>query len=162
MRRSLHLLLMFVLILRGLAGTAMAAGVLPPLLPAGSQHAQAHGFHTSQVDVPEPIAHVHAPDTVDLAADANDAKGLKEGHAGHGARTAATSQCNGECLDSPAGPGHGHQSTACSACEICHSAMLDVVLPALPVIASVGSGSPLARVPFVSAPTALAIKPPIA
>ena len=42
MRRGLYFVLMVVLVLRGLTGTAMAAGVLPPLLPASAPHAQEH------------------------------------------------------------------------------------------------------------------------
>ena len=42
MRRGLYFVLMVVLVLRGLTGTAMAAGVLPPLLPASAPHVQEH------------------------------------------------------------------------------------------------------------------------
>lgn len=55
MRRSLFFLLMVVLVLRGLAGTAMAAGMVPPLSATGAAHhpaaAAEHGgsHHGAQV-----------------------------------------------------------------------------------------------------------------
>jgi hypothetical protein len=159
MRRSLYLILMFVLILRGLAGTAMAAGVLPPLLPMGVQHAQVKGPHAPQASAAEAALQAH---NLHAASTTADGDGPDESHAGHAAGATAASPCGGGCPEGAAEHEHEHPFAACSACEICHSAMLDMAPPALPPIPAAGSHSPLAPVPFASAPTALAVKPPIA
>lgn len=59
MRRGLSLLLMVVLVLRGLTGTAMAAGVLPPLQspPAPHSHIQADTARAA----PHTPAEAHQP-----------------------------------------------------------------------------------------------------
>lgn len=156
MRRGLHFLLVVILVLRGLAGTAMAAGVLPPLMPTGPQHAQEHVREHVQHDV-----HVMRGDS-ETAASARDSKSTvpSHPHSGHHASVDPTGAECGECTaDAHA---HDHHSTVCSACEICHSAMLDVAAPAIPTPPLKGSTQPIASVQFASAPAALAVKPPIA
>lgn len=127
MRRGLYVLMMVVLVLRGLTGTAMAAGVLPPLAPLDAQHAQ----HQAQEQT-----HHHDEATTSAACDTSTA-----GCAAHE---------------------HGHHTAACSACEICHSAMLDAPATPTPGRLSPGPQRPLTTAQFDSAPLALAIKPPIA
>ena len=134
MRRGLFVFLMMVLVLRGLTGTAMAAGLVPPLAPAQAPHAQmldhGHGDAASADHTPP----AHAP-------------------------LAAAARCT-ESSDPCAQP--GHHASACSACEICHSAMLTPPAPPAQATPSAGHARPLASAPFDSAPAALAIKPPIA
>jgi len=55
-----------------------------------------------------------------------------------------------------------HVSSKGVACEICHSAMLDVPAALTPVHQPPGPLRALSAAPFDSAPAALAIKPPIA
>lgn len=153
MRRGLYFVLMMVLVLRGLAGTAMAAGVLPQLSaygPAeqqwGPQGQQAHADHHNNA------AHTEA--------DAANWTGAADPeHASHHGLQAATAAC-----DDPATgcTGHDHHSSACSACEICHSAMLDAPPQSALAPSTPGSLLALFAAPFDSAPAALAIKPPIA
>lgn len=166
MRRGLHFLMVFVLILRGLAGTAMAAGVLPPLLPSGPQHAQPHSQHGPHAGKTVAAPHaVHAAHAADVPAVVAANTGVLDGshpghvHTSHPANAVSVPQC-GECLDIPAA--HEHHSVACSACEICHSAMLDVAALAMPMLSLMDSAQPITRVQFDSAPAALAVKPPIA
>lgn len=129
MRRGLFVFLMMVLVLRGLTGTAMAAGLVPPLAPLEAPHAQMldHGHG-------EAASAAHTP-------------------------LAAAAQCT-ESSDHCAQP--GHHASACSACEICHSAMLTPPAPPAQATPPAGHARPLASAPFDSAPAALAIKPPIA
>lgn len=61
MRRGLYFVLMVVLVLRGLTGTAMAAGVLPPLLPASAPHAQEHS-HVVAAEAAYPTSQEHRTD----------------------------------------------------------------------------------------------------
>lgn len=140
MRRSLYFVLMVVLVLRGLTGTAMAAGILPTLPATGAAHHQAlaaeehggghHGAHADMALTEDGPAHAVGCDD-----------------------TASTTGC----------AAHEHHASTCSACEICHSAMLDAP-PAsaqAPVLAT-GAGLPAASARFESALPAPAIKPPIA
>lgn len=130
MRRGLFFVLMVVLVLRGLTGTAMAAGVLPPL--ALTQATAAHQNESAQHTTHDDASH-------------------------HG--TAA--DLGNHCADTSADC-HPHEHATCSACEICHSAML----------AAPGVSTPAARLPSAhlrhtpaplhNAPAALLIKPPIA
>lgn len=145
MRRGLFFVLMVVLVLRGLAGTAMAAGVLPPLA--------AHG--TTPIAALSP-SHEHAAhdphhhgDHTTLAA-----------HAQTDRLTDAVSHC-ADGADTADGSAHDHGST-CFACEICHSAMLDAPMADSLALSLSGAfqHAPVAR--FDSALSALAIKPPIA
>lgn len=125
MRRIFPWLLMLLLVLRGLTGTAMASEWAPPL-PVQS--------------VPASAAASHMPHGMDAHQGAADA-----------------------ACDSAAGDGctaHPH-SPACSACDICHSALLaPPVLAAAPGHAG-SAVRPGATTPFASAQAALAIKPPI-
>jgi len=137
MRRSLYFVLMVVLVLRGLTGTAMAAGILPA---TGAAHHQAsvaeehggghHGAHAGTALPEDGPAH---------AVGCDDA--------------ASTTGC----------AAHEHHASTCSACEICHSAMLDAPpAPAQAPVLATGAGLPAASARFESALAAPAIKPPIA
>ena len=143
MRRSLYFMLMVVLVLRGLTGTAMAAGVLAPLSPmAGTQHQQAplpvdaqahssmHGVHSASED--DHPAGVSAP--IDVSCES------------------ASTSC----------AGHDHHASSCSACGICHSALLDSADLLAPAQHASGTRLPISCAQFDSAPAALVIKPPIA
>lgn len=145
MRRGLYFVLMLVLVLRGLTGTAMAAGVMPPLSThAMAQQQQVHEhLHDELHD-----AHAHAG-AADVA------------HNSHHSAQAAQLACNhtGDNIDCAA---QEHHSSTCSACEICHSAMLDTPARLPLACAPTGTSLPLAAAPFDSAPAALVIKPPIA
>lgn len=132
MRRILPWFLMFLLALRGLTGIAMATEAVPERALQTAQVAQA------------------------LAAASHSAHGLDASPAAaHGAAsvmcaTAVSADCSAH-QDSP----------ACSACGMCHSAVL--ATPALaPAPVHTGSAvQPAAATPFASALAALATKPPI-
>ena len=139
MRRSLYFVLMVVLVLRGLTGTAMAAGILPTLPATGAAHHQAlaaeehggghHGAHADMALPEDGPAHAAGCDA------------------------ASTTGC----------AAHEHHASTCSACEICHSAMLDAPpAPAQAPVLATGAGLPAASARFESALPAPAIKPPIA
>ena len=146
MRRIFSLLLMLLLVLRGLVGTAMAAGMVPVLPADGlpqpvvqSVQQKAHSAHQA-----------HAPDALAAASQAPDQDTT---------HTQCADPASGPCGDSAT---HAH-SSLCSACEICHSVLL---VPPLwgsnlprPVASEVQPG---ATARFASAAAALAIKPPIA
>lgn len=147
MRRILSLALVVMLVLRGLMGTAMAAGVVPPLPIQSVQTVQKAAPAT-------PTAHASA-----IA-----------GHSGHsgyalhatlGDDHHATGPVN--CHDTPTsecGP-HEH-SPSCADCDICHSAMLaPPALPAPPLHLR-GAVRSADSVPFASVQAARTIKPPIA
>ncbi|CAN7244925.1 hypothetical protein [Acidovorax delafieldii] len=171
MRRGFFFLLMVVLVLRGLTGTAMAAGIVAPLLPAGAaQHTEAHQPTAEGMVHDHDQGHPH-----DHSATLAQAEGVApaDAHAHHGAPAAEpgidhTASHSAACQNPDAGcksghdHDHDHHSASCSACEICHSAMLG--LPASPTPAPLPAGAllPLASAQFDSAPAALAIKPPIA
>ena len=132
MRRGLFFILMVVLVLRGLTGTAMAAGVLPPL-------ALTHAA----------TAHQHAADAAQ--------------HATHddASHHSTAADLGNHCADASA-ECHPHEHATCSACEICHSAML-----AAPGVSTTAARLPSAHLrhtpaPLHNAPAALLIKPPIA
>ena len=132
MRRGLFFVLMVVLVLRGLTGTAMAAGVLPPL-------ALTHAA----------TAHQHAADAAQ--------------HATHddASHHSTAADLGNHCADASA-ECHPHEHATCSACEICHSAMLaapDVSIPAARLPSAHLRHTPA---PLHNAPAALLIKPPIA
>ena len=144
MRRISFLALMLLLVLRGLLGTAMAAGMVPSMptdVPVPQATVAPHG-HAS-----------HAPDhsLIELA-----------GLAAHAEHSVAP---NAQCPD----PATGHCDTAshthsplCSACEICHSALLVPSPLSAPLRSAASEVRPGATAPFASAQPALAIKPPIA
>jgi hypothetical protein len=142
MRRGLYFVLMVVVVLRGLTGTAMAAGVLPPLLTSG--------MAPQQQSLPQ---HQHHHDEKVAAAEAG------ADHASHHDLQAIDALCEGE---SPDCDSHAHHSATCSACEICHSAMLDTPDQSRLTPSQPGNTLPPTADRFDSAPAALAIKPPIA
>ena len=167
MRRGFFFLLMVVLVLRGLTGTAMAAGIVAPLLPAGpTQHTGAH----------QPMAegmahdHSHPHDQSVILAQAEDSAPA-DAHAHHGSPAAEpaldhsashAAACQDPDAGCKSGDDHDHHSASCSACEICHSAMLGLPASLTPAPLPAGALLPLASAQFDSAPAALAIKPPIA
>ena len=130
MRSGLFFVLMVVLVLRGLTGTAMAAGVLPPL--ALTQATAAHQHEAAQHKTHDDASH-HST-AADLGNHCADA--------------------SAEC--------HPHEHATCSACEICHSAMLAApgASPHVPRLPSAHLRHTPA--PLHNAPAALLIKPPIA
>ena len=167
MRRGFFFLLMVVLVLRGLTGAAMAAGIVAPLLPAGpAQHTAVHQ------PMAEAMAHDHSHphDQSVILAQAEDSAPA-DAHAHHGAPAAEpgidhTASHSAAWQDPDAGcksgDDHDHHSASCSACEICHSAMLGLPASLTPAPLPAGALLPLASAQFDSAPAALAIKPPIA
>jgi hypothetical protein len=195
MRRSLFFVLMLVLVLRGLMGTAMAAGVLAPMMPLSPPTSEAHAhapahLHAHEEDdaqtaqdaqltqlTPQAQSHNHGDqgDQDDRSDQGSVADHLHHPH--HTSHTAHADQpadaapavplaSNAPCTGTHAGTSadcgaHDHAGT-CSACEICHSAMLGA--PALLPLAHrlPGSVQSQAVAAFDSAPAALAIKPPIA
>ena len=146
MRRGpLFYLLMVVLVLRGLMGTAMAAGMLPmqqgPAAVVQAAAADHHGRHD------------HASTT-----DATHAAGHGSGQGG---TDAAPPACDGSTPGSANCATH-NQHANCTACEICHTALMEPpAMPAAPLPLLAGA-APAAATPFDSATAALAIKPPIA
>lgn len=144
MRRILSLALVVMLVLRGLMGTAMAAGVVPPLPIQFVQTVQKAAPAT-------PTAHASA-----IAGHSGYAL-----HATLGDDHHATGPVN--CHDTPTsecGP-HEH-SPSCADCDICHSAMLaPPALPAQPLHLR-GAVRSADSVPFASVQAARTIKPPIA
>ena len=154
MRRGLSLLLMVVLVLRGLTSTAMAAGVLPPLQPAAAPHGHI------QADTAL-VPHHGSPQPTESTATEPEANHdhHDHDHASVVLAAADAAACNGASTGCAA---HDQHTSACSACEICHSAMLDVPAVLTPAHQPPGPLRAPATAPFDSAPAALAIKPPIA
>lgn len=152
-------MMMLVLVLRGLTGTAMAAGMVPPVLPAALQTASAH---------PHPAAHLEGHDHAHVHGhgrahgEALSADGHAEPHGSHAMKLPCHGGGPADCADQHAGNGHHAGKGTCSACEICHSAML--ALPLVQTTAAVRAGTPLpdASAQFHSAPAAQALEPPIA
>ncbi len=157
MRRGFYFVLMVVLVLRGLTGTAMAAGVLPPLQPAEAQHMQAHS-HLAAMESADATVPIHR---LDLAAQAHNGNGTPDHPPPLAiqATAAAEPACDGHPPECDA---HSHHSATCSACEICHSAMLSATAPKACAHSSRGAELPTASARFDSAPAALSFKPPIA
>ena len=134
MRRALSLLLIAFLVLRGLVGTAMAAGMLPPVVVAHSPAMAA-----------QPSDHHGAMDhTAAQAAHCDDSE-AREAHDGH--------------AHTPCADGHG---STCTVCEICHATMLLPAAP--PAAQGPAPTAAMARTVHApaNAPVALAHKPPIA
>ena len=163
MRRSLSFILVMLLVLRGLLGDAMAMGTVP-----------AGGYAPSAVrQADEDMAVVHQVANVLAAhwgsADAPAPHSVPH-HDGHH-HTAATVDPELLAHDDCATPAHSapangtacchDQDPSCSACGICHSALYQLD-PPLPGHGLAFRTPPLQRgASFVSAPAALAIKPPI-
>ena len=174
MRRGFFFLLMVVLVLRGLTGTAMAAGIVAPLLPAGpAQHTVAHQPMAEGMGHDHSHVHDHsatlaqAEDSTPAHAHANaNANAHHDGPAVEPAIDHTTASHSAACQDHgtgcPTHSDHDHHSASCSACEICHSAMLGLPASLTPAPLPARALLPLASAQFDSAPAALAIKPPIA
>ncbi|ART59474.1 hypothetical protein CBP36_12050 [Acidovorax carolinensis] len=138
MRRILSLALVVMLVLRGLMGTAMAAGVMPTVPVQAVQGA---------------MLQMHASPAANESGHAM--------HAEHGGAHQATAPAS--CHDTPANGCSPHEhSPSCADCDICHSAML--APPALPrqPLHLRGVVRPADSVPFASVQAARTIKPPIA
>ncbi|MES2609196.1 MAG: hypothetical protein V4679_03095 [Pseudomonadota bacterium] len=153
MRRGpLFYLLMVVLVLRGLVGTAMAAGMVPMQHPAPAAVAQA----------PVAAQHHGQHDDHASATDADHAAGHGSMHGGqHAPSDAASLACDGSAPGSTGCAAHS-QHANCTACEICHTALMEPpAMPAAPLPLLAGA-APASATPFDSATAALAIKPPIA
>ena len=164
MRRSFYFVLMVVLVLRGLTGTAMAAGVLAPLHPGGPEYleAQSHAGHRAAPAEPEgnaiqPTAHSSAGGHDPHSVHAADAVHDPFAHAVT-AETAVMSPGDGDIAGCA---GDDHHVTTCSACDICHAAMLEALIASTPAHRALGGAPPTASAAFHSAAAALAIKPPI-
>ena len=161
MRRGFYFVLMVVLVLRGLTGTAMAAGVLAPLHPGGPEYleAQSHAGHGAAPAEPQgnaihPTAHSSASGQVPHGVHAGDAVHDSLGHA----VTAVISSGDGYIAGCA---GDDHHAATCSACDICHAAMLEALIATTPTHRALGGALPTASAAFHSASAALAIKPPI-
>lgn len=152
MRRGpLFYLLMVVLVLRGLMGTAMAAGMLP------MQHGPAVAVQAEAAD--HHVQHGHASPTDAAAGHGNLHAGMHGDD--HGATSVAPLACDGATPGSTGCATH-NQHANCTACEICHTALMEPpAMPAAP-LPLVAGAAPAAATPFDSATAALAIKPPIA
>ena len=142
MRRLLPWFLMLLLALRGLTGVAMAAEAAPEALRQSAQ----------TIQVAQALASASHSAHSAHSADAHPATADSAIH------SAAAVAC-------PTGSGDGcsahTNSPACSACDICHTALL-----VTPVASRLNgpTGSPVqaaAATPFASALAAPAIKPPI-
>ena len=138
MRRILSLALVVMLVLRGLMGTAMAAGVMPTL--------PVQAVQSAMLQMQASSAESHAEHTL---------------HAEHGDAHQAAAPAS--CHDTPANGCNPHEhSPACADCDICHSAMLaPPTLPAQPLHLR-GAVRSANSVPFASVQAARTIKPPIA
>ena len=162
MHRFFHLLLMLLLVLRGLVGTAMAAEMVPALPAVGpAQQAQlvqqplhlshtSHTSHTSHASVGSATV-----ETVGVVVTAEHVM-----HAQNGG-----DESHAPCSDPSASPCDGSAHThgpLCSACEICHSAVLLPLLLNTSLHPGAVEVRPVAMAPFASAAAARAIKPPIA
>lgn len=159
MRRGFYFMLMWVLVLRGLTGTAMAAGMLPPLAPMNAQHQQTQDHtHGDAAHAANPMAFGHdghhGIDAANTAPDHHDAPAVAAAAAV--AVAVACDSTDAACA------GHDHHASTCSACGICHSAMLEARTALIPSPLPTGTALPGASAQFDSAPAALVIKPPIA
>ena len=145
MRRGFFFVLMVVLVLRGLTGTAMAAGLLQPLVPAAGHHAPAQN-QTYRLALGEAAAKASGHDHRGHASAADHLVGVPFDCEG------ASDTCHPQ----------EHPASTCSACEICHSAMLVPSVPTAQATLAPGHARPSASAPFDSAPAAPTTKPPIA
>ncbi len=157
MRSSSRLLLLLIVLtaLRGLVGPAMAAGMALPQMAAGSVHAAMAVEEPGQEEEKEEDLS-HAMQGHDHGAgSASMAQAASDGHC-HGGCTA---QQAGDTPTSSSASPHAH--TACADCEICHTVLLapGTIAPAL--AARHAGRLPAADTRFVSAGSALPLKPPI-
>ena len=172
---------MVVMVLRAFTGTAMAAGLVAPVAAGayGTVAAHAHGeaaMHTAEgkdaaaaasaaaasggdTRAPEP-AHTPAP-----------SHGHEQHHDhdhdhDHGQAPLAAdlhaAACHGAASDAGPCAAQDHHASTCSACEICHSAMLEAPTAVTPSSMPQRGTLPRALARFDSAPLSQAIRPPIA
>ncbi len=152
MRRGMFLFLIVLMALRGLAGNAMAAGMLPA---AGAAMHAAHASAGPPAGTP-PAHGVHAE------APPSDAAALPPCHGEAAAPSSAAAEApHGGTGDASSHTGHHAHDGGCSACGICHSAMLTPALADPTRTALPRAPLPLAERRFASALAAQAIKPPI-
>jgi len=163
MRRGFYILMMLVLVLRGLTGTAMAAGVLTPLQPANpvTVFTAVHAPNIAHHMAAHAAEHTHAQEQrheggLHAATQAHDSHTAKAPC--HGADHAGCASAGAMHI---AGSHYPGEST-CSVCEICHSAMLALPLVQAAPPARTGTLLPDTSAQFHSAPAALAFEPPIA
>lgn len=140
MRRISSFVLVFLLVLRGLLGDAMALGVVPMSNGSGGG---AHG--SAEVHVLTAGEH-HRGDS-----SAQSGSGL---HVGHCADTAGADAH--EC-----GGGDSADAVVCSACDICHSSMFASHLQASMHAAGLQVLHSRLGAAFVDAHAAQVVKPPI-
>jgi hypothetical protein len=153
MRRSFYLLLMLVLVLRGLTGTAMAAGMAAPGMPGAAVHSMGTAQHADGHSSGQVQAHAHSHQHSNPSDTAVHAQAPC-----HAADTAGCTHTGPMHL----GGGHHSGESTCSACEICHSAMLALPVMQSSIPARMGTSLPDTTALFHSAPAALAFEPPIA
>lgn len=145
MRRILPWTFVLLLVLRGLLGSAMAAGSVPAFpvpVPVLAASAAAPGTPLQ--------AHIPTADHASHGADA--------GQPGHGPDGAALPAC--QAAAGPDCPAHIHPPT-CTDCDICHTALLAPSALSAPPAHTTGPVRPLGSAPFASAQAAPALKPPI-
>lgn len=142
MRRAMFVCLIFIVLLRGMLGTAMAMGNATSTLGATPQHCMTSG-PASATAMHDHQAHAAQPDS---------------SHAQH---TAAAHCHDAEANQPPCNSGMHAHGASCAACDICHSAML------APVIAADAMQLPPSQPPpghsaiFASVLPAQLSKPPI-
>lgn len=144
MRRAVAVILGLLLVLRGLAGDAMALDMAVGMAPAAPvQHTATHGMAGGM--------HGH-----------HDHHGHEDHEGLHGDRASASPQAH--CCDTSDGGGaaHADHQTGCTACGACHCAFsAPAWAPALHERQG-GALQPHHGARFASATAAQAIKPPIA
>lgn len=166
----LSFFLVVLLALRGLAGDAMAMGVLPamgaPLAVVAATAAADAGHHSASADSAHAAHTAHSPAvTTAAAADTDLHTPHHHSPAPHDASSAhaAAPTLAEHCAANTSAPGCGDHShgAPCAACVICHSAVsptaLQVAAPVAPA-----HGQPVgAPARFASAQPLQASKPPI-
>jgi hypothetical protein len=160
MRRGFYCLMMLVLVLRGLTGTAMAAGMVPASKPCAALAVLDTAHGTGPVD--HGAGHGHAPLPLDEGAPHAAAHAL--GHGGPAAEAPCHGADHGGCAHAApeiTASGQAQGDGTCCACDICHSAMLALPIVLADVPARIGASLPDASARFHSAPATLAFEPPI-
>ncbi|WCM89976.1 hypothetical protein [Acidovorax sp. NCPPB 3576] len=175
----MFLFLIVLMALRGLTGNAMAAGMLPAAgMAMHAMHAPVELLQDTFQELPHGLSgadHGDSP-THSATPDPSPAHPLHAAQAQAPATSPSLPPCHGEAAAAPAGAadaghgaagdasahtsGHAHEG-GCSACGICHSAMLAPALADPARAALPRAPLPLAERRFASALAAPAIKPPI-
>lgn len=125
MRRWIALFLIVLLPLRGLAGDLMAMALIGPATGAGPATAaapchEALPEHAMERAMPHPMAHA----TTEVAhGGAHDASLSTPSDRSHGAPHGAANDASHDIVHAQSTPTHG---AACSACQLCHSAVMTV------------------------------------